>query len=177
MKLEEITLRDIQRKQERVKILKSTSCRVFYWGIRLTPVKNYLTLYFKCLDRRGTKRKHLVRIVLEDYPTYLETYKDLKPEEIIKKALILGNVKIHCGCENYLYGGYAYISDVKKYGIVKEPRFPSIKNPQLKGSICKHCSATFNRAPLFIKSYALDLANKNFKSQVRIKTGDRIYII
>lgn len=177
MKLEEITLRDIQRKQERVKILKSTSCRVFYWGIRLTPVKNYLTLYFKCLDRRGTKRKHLVRIVLEDYPTYLETYKDLKPEEIIKKALLLGNCKVHCSCENFLYQGLTYLAFKKGYGIVNEPRFPGIKNPQLKGSICKHLSSVLNRSPLFLKSYLLDLEKKNFKSQVRIKTGDRIYII
>jgi len=177
IRLDEQTLKDIQRKQERKKIIKSTSCRVWYWGIRLTPIKNFLTLYFKCLDRKGTKRKHLVRIVLDDYPKFLETYKGLKPEDIIKKALILGNCRVHCTCESFLYEGFAYLADVRKYGIVKEPRYPHIKNPELKGSICKHCSAALNRCTLFIRSYALDLEKKNFKSQVRIKTGDKIYII
>lgn len=175
--LSEKTLKEIQKKQELKKILKSKTCRVWYWGIRITTVKNFLTLYFKCLDSKGTKRKHLVRIILDDYPEFLKKYPDLELEKLLKKCLIEGNVRLHCTCEDFLYGGYAYIANLRDYHIVKEPRFPKQRNPALDGAFCKHCSAVTNRAPLFLKSYWLDLKKKNFKKSVRIKTGNKIYVI
>lgn len=173
----EMTLKDISRRQERKKILKSVNCRVWYWGIRRTEKLNYLTIYFKCLDSKGSGQKHLVRIILDSYPNYLEKYKDLKPEEIVKRALNEGEIRIHCVCSDFLFGGYAYIADKKKYGIVKEPRAPHIRNPREEGAFCKHCSATLSRANLFIKSIMIDLNKGNFKKSVRIKTGDKVYVI
>lgn len=175
--LRELTSKEVQIKQDKPRLLRSKSVRVWYWGVRISGTKNYLTLYFKALDFKGTGRKHLCRIVLQDYPDYLVKFSNLKPEEIIRKALIEGQVKVHCTCEDFLYKGFAYMGHAKGYGIVPEKRFPSIRNPQLKGSVCKHCSAVMNRANLFIKSYVLDIEKKNFKQSVRIKTGKMVYII
>lgn len=175
--LREWTLKAIQKKQERKKILKSKTCRVLYFGIRETTEKHYFTIYFKCIDAAGSGRKHLSRIVLEDYPKYLETYKTLKPDEILKKALLEGNVRLHCTCEDFQFSGLNYISTVRNYGLTKELRFPHIRNPELKGSLCKHLSSVCVRAPLFLKSIALDLQRKNYKKSVRVKTGNKVYLI
>ena len=175
--LREWTLKQIQINQERKKIIKSKSCRVWYYGLRETTEKHFVTIYFKALDFKGTGRKHLCRIVLNDYPNYLVKYSNLKQEDILRKALIDGNVRLHCTCESFQYEGYNYISTVKDYGLRKELRFPKIKNPELKGSLCKHLSSVCVKAPLFLKSIALDLQKKNYKQAVRVKTGNKIYLI
>lgn len=174
--LDEMTLKQIAKRQTKIKILKSVNCRAFYFGIRLTPEKNFLTLYFKCLDSKGSGRKHLVRIVLDSFPEYLIKYSDLKKEDIIKKAITDGNSRIHCTCEDFQFR-FSFLATKFDYDIVKELRPPNKTNPQQLGSLCKHGSTVVNRCSLFLKSYVLDLEKGNFKKSVRIKTGNKVYVI
>lgn len=174
--LVELTGKQISKKQDRPRLLRTKTVRVWYYGIRETTQKKFLTIFFKALDSKGSGRKHLVRIVCEDYPTYLKENPNISQIDLVKKSLTEGNIRIHCGCEDYAFR-FSYMADSRKYGIVKEPRFPHVTNPELKGSCCKHCLSVLNRAPLFLKSFSLDLANKNFKANVRIKSGNKIYVI
>jgi hypothetical protein len=49
-----------------------------------------------------------------------------------------GNIRVHCGCPSFLFWGYEYILTQLDAAMVPEVRFPHIRNPQLKGILCKH---------------------------------------
>jgi hypothetical protein len=49
-----------------------------------------------------------------------------------------GDLRVHCGCASFIYFGYEYILSALDAAIVPETRFPHIRNPQLKGILCKH---------------------------------------
>jgi hypothetical protein len=60
-----------------------------------------------------------------------------KPLEIIRLALE-GNIAVHCTDPSWKFWGFQYIGTKEKYAITKEPRYPKVRNPRLKGSVCKH---------------------------------------
>jgi hypothetical protein len=47
-------------------------------------------------------------------------------------------LEIHCNCPAWLYWGYQYKAWTRGYGLEVETRFPKIRNPYLKGNVCKH---------------------------------------
>ena len=49
-----------------------------------------------------------------------------------------GNIRVHCGCPSFLFYGYEYILTQMDAAMVPEVRFPHIRNPELKGVLCKH---------------------------------------
>lgn len=49
-----------------------------------------------------------------------------------------GNIRVHCGCPSFLFWGYEYILTQLDAAMRPETRFPHIRNPQLKGILCKH---------------------------------------
>ncbi len=61
-----------------------------------------------------------------------------------------GNLKVHCGCPAYLFWGMNYILTTKDAAIVPETRFPSIRNPNLKGGLCKHLTRTLKVLPFHL---------------------------
>jgi hypothetical protein len=59
------------------------------------------------------------------------------------RLLIWGaNCRIHCTCPAYRYWGMQYIDTKLDIAIVPEERMPSIRNPHLKGIVCKHLKRT-----------------------------------
>jgi len=62
-----------------------------------------------------------------------------KAKERIVETINNTDVETFCSCKSASYFGYNYIltQEKSKYG-TQENRFPHIKNPFLKGSICKH---------------------------------------
>jgi len=56
-------------------------------------------------------------------------------------ALLLywsGNIRVHCTCPSFLFWGYQYILTGMDAAMNTEVRFPHIRNPQLRGILCKH---------------------------------------
>jgi len=49
-----------------------------------------------------------------------------------------GNVRLFCGCPSFLFWGNQYILTQLDASMVPETRYPHIRNPQLKGIMCKH---------------------------------------
>jgi hypothetical protein len=49
-----------------------------------------------------------------------------------------GNLRFHCTCPAYKFWGFQYIDTQLGIAIHPEVRFPSIRNPELKGILCKH---------------------------------------
>lgn len=64
---------------------------------------------------------------------------------ILKKE----DVKVACSCEAFLYQGYKYITYKADSGIDPEDRFPIIRNPSLRGMLCKHILAVFKKLAIY----------------------------
>ena len=80
----------------------------------------------------------------------------LQPIEIVRKA-IQGDVRIHCSDPSWLYWGFQYLGTKKGYALYNEPRAPKIRNPQLKGSVCKHLSNALRVLPFVATRITADL--------------------
>jgi hypothetical protein len=53
-----------------------------------------------------------------------------------------GNIRVHCGCPSFLFWGYQYVLTQMDAAMVPETRYPHIRNPQLRGIVCKHLRRT-----------------------------------
>ena len=114
-----------------------------------------------------------VFVLFEDFYT-IGRDKDISFEDAIDYAINFADIHIRCNCPAHLYW-YAYESSQLKYiyGIPKENRFPIIRNPNLKGTICKHEDAVIQ--------YILrnkDLIVKMFAQYYnRLDSGQSIYAV
>ena len=67
---------------------------------------------------------------------------------LINMAIMQGDIRCSCTCPSWIYSGAKYIGTQLGYAYGgKETRFPRIKNPQLKGSICKHLFVVLKALP------------------------------
>lgn len=115
-----------------------------------------------------------VYVLFEDFYCIAKD-QDIDFEDAIDYAINFGDIHCRCRCAAHLYWGYAYISDRLKYlyGIPREGRFPKVRNPNLKGTLCKHEDA--------VLQYILrnkDLISKMFALYYnRLNDGQSIYAV
>lgn len=87
-------------------------------------------------------------IILLDLEEAIRNRGSLKDKDIVNLA-IFGNIKVHCNDDSFRYY-WSYVAWVKGYGIYREVRYPKVRNPNLKGSICKHLALVLQVLPLHI---------------------------
>ena len=115
-----------------------------------------------------------VFVLFEDFYT-IGRDKDIPFEDAIDYAINFADVHIRCNCPAQTFFGYNYIDTELKmlYGIPKENRFPIIRNPNLKGVMCKHIDVVLR--------YILrnkDLIVKMFAQYYnRLDSGQSIYAV
>ena len=87
-------------------------------------------------------------IKLKDLNTYLYDESDATIKDRIKLAL-LGDVEVYCDCPAFLYYGFSYMLTQldAKYGD-EENRYPKVRNPKNKGSVCKHLYSILKVLPV-----------------------------
>jgi hypothetical protein len=78
----------------------------------------------------------------------------LNVNEAARLTLWGANLRIYCPCPAYLYWGMAYIDTQLGIAMVPEERFPSIRNPELKGIACKHLRRTIKTLPFHLGDMA-----------------------
>lgn len=78
----------------------------------------------------------------------------LSAPEAARLLLWGGNLKWHCPCPAFKFWGMQYISTMLDIAIVPEIRFPSIRNPNLKGIGCKHLRRTAKILPFHLGDMA-----------------------
>lgn len=95
-------------------------------------------------------------IQFEDWDTTLCDH-DLNAPEVARLLLWVGNVRVHCPCPAFKYWGYQYIMTQKDSAILPEIRYPHIRNPQLKGVVCKHLNRTIKVLPFHLGIIAAEV--------------------
>lgn len=125
--------------------------------------------------RSGTNTtKYKIFVLFEDFYT-IGKDKDIGFEDAIDYAINFSDIHIRCNCPAFLYWGAAYMSTQLRYiyGIPREGRFPKVRNPNLKGTMCKHC----DKVVQWILKHK-DIISKMFKLYYdRLNDGQSIYAV
>ena len=93
----------------------------------------------------------------------------LTAPEAARLLLWGANLQVHCGCPAFLFWGMNYILTQKDAAIVPEDRFPHIRNPQLKGIVCKHLNRTLKVLPFHLGDMAKVI--KSQRAEISKKLG------
>ena len=129
---------------------KSQSLSVSYKGISKEGI-----IHFQCSSGTHPGKFYNQYIKLLDLPFLLKDRKDYKDRDLVNLA-VFGDIAVYCDDPSFKYYGWQYLSWINGYGLKREVRYPSMKNPYLKGSICKHLFAVFNAFPMYINSFVKD---------------------
>lgn len=74
--------------------------------------------------------------------------KKMNIANLVNLCIMNGEIRCSCTCPSWIYSGAKYIGTQLGYAYGgKETRFPREKNPQLKGSICKHLFVVLKALP------------------------------
>lgn len=104
------------------------------------------------------------RVQLVDLPILLKKYKNKKKPKAIVSLAIKGNIKVSCNDPmeqvepSFLYYGFLYKATVGGWNFGNnEDRFPEIRNPKLKGALCKHLIQVLKVLPFLTTKITSDL--------------------
>jgi hypothetical protein len=73
-----------------------------------------------------------------------ESFVGVDMDEAFENLRVLSDkvdILVYCDCPAFLYRGFAYIATKMGFAVKKESRPPRIRNPRLRGSVCKHLVA------------------------------------
>lgn len=82
---------------------------------------------------------------------------DLDNNEKARMLLWVGNIKLWCADPSFQYFGYNYLLSVLDAAIYPEVRKPVKKNPQERGSVCKHLNRVLRVLPFYLGDIAKEL--------------------
>jgi hypothetical protein len=111
----------------------------------------------------GTQDFYTQYVKLEDWEDMLSSTPDLDFTERANLVLF-GDVKVSCNCPYFLYYGPRYMLtqmdacylDAPDWEGNKGPedRLPKVRNPRLKGTVCKHLSNALDIVPMSVSRLA-----------------------
>ena len=110
-------------------------------------------------------KDYIVKIKLVEYPN-IESYRDISTKDKVRLA-ITGDLAISCNCAAYRYWGYEYIMTQLSSNVGKDQnRYPQVRNPNLEGTLCKHCYRTITAFGSYWSKIAKDIDALNFVREV-----------
>lgn len=118
--------------------------------------------------------KYKIFVLFEDFYT-IGKDKDIDFEDAIDYAINFSDIHIRCTCPSMLYWGFSYQGTAMRYlyGVPRENRFPKVRNPNLKGTMCKHCDKVIE----WILKHK-DIVAKLFATYYgRLNDGQSIYAV
>lgn len=144
------------------------------------PFRDWAPLipYVKYQTTRGNTMKFFVPNHYNGWETYIQFNEwmdqvndpSVNANEAARLLLWSGNVKLHCGCPSFTYWGFNYILDQMDASIYHEDRYPTIRNPHLRGIACKHLIRTLKVLPFHLA----DMAAVIKAQRERIKSGQQV---
>lgn len=137
------------------------------------PFRDWAPLvpYVKYEGYRGNTMKFFVPNKYNGWETYIrfdefwEQVNDeaVNPNEAARLLLWGANVRVHCNCPAYVFWGFQYIMTQLDASIYSEDRFPRIRNPELKGVVCKHLIRTLKVLPFHLGDLAAAIKEQRAK--------------
>lgn len=93
--------------------------------------------YSSKYDRNHTIWKQ--KVIFKDF-VVIARDKEIPIGDAVRYAIENLDFHIRCQCPSWVFFGYAYQATQLdyQYGLPRENRFPHIRNPNLRGSVCKH---------------------------------------
>lgn len=138
---------------------RSTKLKSRYMGI--SPDRGWIRFVTHSQYTPGLKYTQYIE--LKDIKD-MKYFKEFSPEQVAD-LMLAGDLKVSCTCPDMRYR-FSYKAWTEGYGIKKERRFPKIRNPLLKGSVCKHLLAVLFLVQQNWKQISLDMAkSKYFKKR------------
>lgn len=133
---------------------------------RNLPHRDYAPLikYVKYIGTEGDIMKFYVPspTKINSWHTYIQfdewdaEIRDTSISAVEAARLLLwgANIRVHCDCPAYKFWGMQYIDTQLDIAINPEERFPHIRNPNLKGIVCKHLSRNIKVLPFHLGDMA-----------------------
>lgn len=87
----------------------------------------------------------------------------ITPQEAARLLFWGGTLRVHCGCPSFSFWGFQYIATQLDAAIIPETRYPKVRNPQLKGIVCKHLIKTLKVLPFHLGDIASVIADHRQK--------------
>lgn len=103
--------------------------------------------------------EYIQYIKLLDFDKYINKFKSTLPSHDIVKKIIEGDIKIHCTDPSWKFWGFQYKGTVNNYAIKPETRAPVIRNPKVRGAVCKHLDNALYILPFLTRRITRDLIN------------------
>jgi hypothetical protein len=149
-------LRDMEEKRKgRSKKLVS-----YYRGV---SSKGFLRFTTKSQRIPGKWYEQYIRLLdLKD----ISALADMSKKDITR-LMLSGNIAVSCSCPDFLYFGSKFILWNTGAGILRETRFPKIRNPNLEGTVCKHLGTVLQVYMMNFSTIYRDILNsKYYKSKM-----------
>ena len=133
------------------------------------PHRDYARLipYVKFVGIEGSVLKFYVPspTALNEWNTYIQFTQwnsevrdtNINANEAARLLMWTGDIRVHCGCPSFLFWGYQYILTQMDAAIWSETIYPRIRNPQLKGIVCKHLRRTIKVLPFHLGDMAKEI--------------------
>lgn len=118
--------------------------------------------------------KYKIFVLFEDFYT-IGRDKDIPFEDAIDYAINFGDCHIRCNCPSFLFHGFSFLGTELRYlyGVPRENRYPVVRNPQLKSTMCKHCDKVVE----YIQRNKALIAKMFAEYYNRLNEGQSIYAV
>ena len=128
------------------------------------PYKDYAPLipFVKYVGTKKNNMKFFVPNKYNGWNTYIQFVEwmeqvndaSLTANEAARLLLWGANIRVHCPCPAYKFYGSQYILTQLDAAIIPEKRYPHIRNPNLKGIVCKHLNRCLKTLPFHLGDMA-----------------------
>ena len=102
---------------------------------------------------------HTQRVQLTGLPEIMKQ-PGMTPMKAARLATTEGDIRVFCTCPSYKFHGFQYIDTQRDAAIRAENRFPEVRNPHLRGTVCKHLLKVLQVLPFNAPKIAHELAVK-----------------
>ena len=161
VRLSEMTSKDLLKGVDSKTLERSKKLRSIY--VKLSPSGDVIYR-----TTSGTiKNKYWEQIIRfgDSFKKVKELFKgDRKVSSSDVLNLILsGDIKLHCNDPSWKYWGWQYIGTQLGYALRPENRAPMIRNPRMRGSLCKHLISVLSQLPKDLEKISRDMAKAGRK--------------
>lgn len=124
-------------------------------GVKYEATQYDIVRFTTASESRPGQLRHQVWIQMAELGDVIND-PNYKMYDKIRMAMT-ASLRTHCDCEAFLYFGYKYILTQLDTAIEPENRPPKVRNPKMRGTVCKHIAAVLKVFPFWISTIVGEL--------------------